>query len=318
MERLFNIVKHLKNNSGLTASRLASLCSTTERTIYRDMRKLDNYGIQVISMGRNGYHLIDSAQINLPAKLNQEEYLALHLFHSIACQNKDKNSILYNSYKSAMEKVMANLKRDNNQTNLPQSINERIRIYDNQLNKEQLDFTKLLVEALITNTTIECKYDSASSGQTLERKLDPYYLITRAGNFYLIAYCHVHKGIRTFRLSRFKKIVLIPETFKLPIDFNVDDYLSKLWQIFDESKSIRFKVRFAKNIARYVKEEIYYANPVITELEDGDLLLEVTIKSGAEFLRWLMKYGSKAEIISPEEYRLKMKDELERMLGLYE
>ncbi len=165
--RLFNLVKHLKNNNGLTAARLANLCSTTERTIYRDIRKLDDYGIQIVSMGRNGYHLIDAQQINLPAKLNQEEYLALHIFHSIACQNKDKNSILYNSYKTAMEKVMANIKTDKNQPNLPQSINERIRIYDNQLTKEQLDLTKLLVEALITNTTIECKYDSASSGQTL-------------------------------------------------------------------------------------------------------------------------------------------------------
>ncbi len=97
----------------------------------------------------------------------------------------------------------------------------------------------------------------------------------------------------------------------------MDDYLSNLWQVFDESKSIRFKVRFSKNIARYVREEIYYANPVITEIADGDLLLEVTIKSGSEFLRWLMKYGSEAEIISPEEYRLKMKKELEVMINLY-
>ena len=98
MERLFNIINYLKNNDNLTASRLAHLCSTTERTIYRDVRKLDNLGIQVISMGKKGYHLVDAGKANIPAKLTQEEYLALHLFHSMACQNKDEKSILYSSY----------------------------------------------------------------------------------------------------------------------------------------------------------------------------------------------------------------------------
>ncbi|MEW6624173.1 MAG: WYL domain-containing protein, partial [Bacillota bacterium] len=300
-----------------TASRLAKLCSTTERTIYRDIKKLDNLGIQVMSRGKNGYCLVDTAQVNIPAKLNQEEYLALQLFHAMACQNKDEQSILYKSYNSAMNKVMASLKVDTSQIDLIKSLNERIRLYDNQLNKDQLDFTKILVEALINNITVYCTYDSASSGRIHERNLDPYYLITRAGNYYLIAYCHHHKEIRTYRLSRFKKIVLTAKNFSLPRNFDIDDYLSDMWQIFDEDESITFRVRFAKTIARYVREEIYYANPTITDLPDGDLLLEVTVKSGSEFLRWLMKYGTEAEILSPKKYRQKMKQEIEAMLALY-
>ena len=317
MERIFTILNHLKNNNGLTASRLAQLCSTTERTIYRDVKKLDDLGFQVISMGKKGYYLIDAPQTNYPAKLTQEEYLALHLFHSMACQNKDQKSILAKYYNSAMKKVMSSLKVANNQTDLTKSLNERIRIYDNQLNKEQLDFTKVLVEAFLNNLAVYCSYDSAVSKTVIERAIDPYYLIARAGNYYLIAYCHHHKEIRTYRLSRFKKIGLTAQNFSLPKDFDIDDYLSNTWQIFDENENITFKVRFAKTITRYVKEELYYADPILTELPGGDLLMEVTVKSGNEFLRWLMKYGSQAEILNPKKYREQMKQELEAMLELY-
>jgi predicted DNA-binding transcriptional regulator YafY len=318
MEKLFTILNYLKTNDGITASRLAKLCSVSERTIYRDIRKLDNLGIQIVSRGKNGYYLVDAAQVNLPTKLSQEEYLALHLFHSMACQSKDEKSALYRCYNSAMTKVKASLKTvDTIQTNLTKALNERIRIYDNQLNKEQLDFTKILAEALINNRTVSCTYDSASSGKMYERELDPYYLIARASNYYLIAYCHYHKEIRIYRLSRFKKIALTNLNFSLPKDFNIDEYLASMWQIFDEKEVVTFQVRFAKSIARYVKEEIYYADPVITELPSGDLLLQVTVKSGSEFLRWLMKYSSDFEILSPKEYRLKIKKELEAMLARY-
>ena len=64
---------------------------------------------------------------------------------------------------------MASLKVANNQTDLTKSIKERIRIYDNQLNKEQLDFTKIFVEALLNNIAVCCTYDSAASKALIER-----------------------------------------------------------------------------------------------------------------------------------------------------
>ncbi|WP_227939954.1 WYL domain-containing protein [Alkalihalobacillus deserti] len=69
--------------------------------------------------------------------------------------------------------------------------------------------------------------------------LDPYYLIPRDHRFYLIAYCHEKKGVRTFRLSRFLELKQTEEAFTKQ-DFNLKEYFQHTWSIIQGTDKIHF------------------------------------------------------------------------------
>jgi predicted DNA-binding transcriptional regulator YafY len=48
----------------------------------------------------------------------------------------------------------------------------------------------------------------AWDGQETARAVDPYGLACRAGYWYMVGYCHLREGVRTFRLDRVLSVIL--------------------------------------------------------------------------------------------------------------
>ena len=69
-----------------------------------------------------------------------------------------------------------------------------------------------------------------------DRKVDPYHLVFRDSQFYLIGYSHERDAVRIFRLSRIKGKVSYASKaehdFSPPEDFDRRDYASRAeWQM---------------------------------------------------------------------------------------
>jgi predicted DNA-binding transcriptional regulator YafY len=70
------------------------------------------------------------------------------------------------------------------------------------------------------------RYQSGQAAET-ERAIDSYGLIFHAGLWYTVAYCHLRKDLRTFRLDRVIEAELLEENFMRPPDFNSLDHLRR-------------------------------------------------------------------------------------------
>jgi predicted DNA-binding transcriptional regulator YafY len=68
-------------------------------------------------------------------------------------------------------------------------------------------------------------YQSATNAEAKKRKIDPYALVFRAGLWYLVGYCHLRKAPRTFRVDRMQKLSVLNQTFQIPENFEVHQYL---------------------------------------------------------------------------------------------
>ena len=155
--------------------------------------------------------------------------------------------------------------------------------------------------------TVKTLYNSRNSRQVQERFIDPYYLIFRQSRLYLIGYCHLRKEIRTFRLSRFVKVSLTPETFEMG-KFSLKSYLKDSWSIERGNQPTTFLVRFSQTVSPYIQEEEFYSKPKTWLQQDGSLLFQATASSPEEFVRWVLQFGPEAEILEPEKYREYMRD----------
>ena len=68
--------------------------------------------------------------------------------------------------------------------------------------------------------SIEIKYFNMEGAEFSKRKLDIYYKSSK----YVIGYCHLRKDIRKFRTSRIASAKLTNETYRIPKDFDKNQY----------------------------------------------------------------------------------------------
>ena len=90
--------------------------------------------------------------------------------------------------------------------------------------------------AISRRKTIEFSYYSMQRDQVSDRKVDPYHLVFRNGQFYLIGHSHERDEVRVFRLSRIRGKVSYAtkaeHDFAPPEDFDRRDYASRAdWQM---------------------------------------------------------------------------------------
>ena len=93
--------------------------------------------------------------------------------------------------------------------------------------------------AISRRKTIEFTYFTMERGETEKRKVDPYHLVFRGGQFYLIGHSHEREAVRVFRLSRIQGKVgyasKAEHDFSPPEDFDRRDYGSRAdWQLGEE------------------------------------------------------------------------------------
>ncbi|MET3289297.1 UNVERIFIED_CONTAM: putative DNA-binding transcriptional regulator YafY [Brevibacillus sp. OAP136] len=312
IQRLFYILTTIQQNPGVTAPELAKQTNTSTRSIYRDIKRLDECGIQILLEGNKGYYLVDN-YIQTPGHLVSKEYLAISLYPVLSGQAKLKEHPFQQSFQSAMEKILRRFKVNDNLLQL----SKRIRIHADHDDTEHDQVMEKVIEAIIKEVTIVCEYYTMSREDLTTRMIDPYYLVPRGGYLYLIGFCHERGEIRVFRLNRFQSIELTTKQFFIEDDFEIEAYLDKLWGIKGDSEEISFKVRFSKDVARYIKEQRYESTPTFEDNDDGSLTLSVTIRGSEEFLRWMKQYGKDAELLEPVTYREKMLEEIKQMYQMY-
>lgn len=124
----------------------------------------------------------------------------------------------------------------------------------------------------------------------------------------------MRQKIRDFALDCIEKVTLLPEHFTIPADFRPKEYLASAFRMF-RGETCGIAIRFDAYQANWIRERVWYPNQKIRELENGKLLFEVEANPH-EIKRWVLGYGSHAEIIEPQFLCEEVKKEIEQMSGM--
>lgn len=313
--RLMRIIYLVQSKPGILARELAERCETTERTIYRDLDILHAANVPVTNLGHGkGYAFISNFSL-YPLDWTEREALSFSMLPAVLEQIK---SLLPDGFETAYEKVMAAHRREKSErADILQHVTGVIQLGRPAYRQNGHSFLYDIIQATLSQRTIRTVYFTQSRNAESRRDIDPYVLVPREHRFYLIGYCHLKQSMRTFRISRFRKVEVLDRTFDKS-GFDLNAYLKNTWSIERGEDEIRFKVRFSPDAARYVKEEELFLKPKMTPQKDGGMLFEVTVNHDREFLNWLSQYGPDAEILEPVSYRYRMREQLERWKKLYD
>ncbi|MCZ6574254.1 MAG: WYL domain-containing protein [Planctomycetota bacterium] len=172
----------------------------------------------------------------------------------------------------------------------------------------------LLEQAVGEQREVEFEYYTQRRRAVKTRRVRPYALIDRSGQYYLIGRDDFRKKELHFRIDRMRSIQLTDATFERPASFQAQRYRrSEMYRPGPKDTAVR--VRFAPEAVRFVRE----ASPPEELKERKDGSLERTLRTDS--LRWvvdsMLQYGHNAEIVGPAAARAEMRSLLEAWLDFY-
>lgn len=220
LSRLTAILIQLQTKRLLTAPGLAEKFDVSVRTIYRDIRALEQAGVPILTEEGKGYTLMEGYRIP-PVMFTENQANALILAEQLVLKNKDTSFI--KDYTEAVDKIKAVLRQsEKDKANL---LADRTR-FEQNINRERNSSNISQLQNALTNfQLIKIKYTNEQNKMTT-RTLEPFALISTTENWLLIAWCRLRMEFRYFRLDRIKNMEILDEKFE-PHKMTLQEYFDK-------------------------------------------------------------------------------------------
>jgi predicted DNA-binding transcriptional regulator YafY len=296
--RLITLIFLLQNKPNQKASELAEKLGVSLRTVHRYFGMLDDMGIPIYAERGpyGGFSLVRGYKIP-PLIFSLQEAVAVYLGTSLVSEMWGE------LYRDAAQGALAKLENI-----LPNEQRSEIEWAGRSLIATGLNRVKSTVlfpllddlrKATHEHRRISIRYQSALEDNVTQRKVDPYALVFRAGLWYLVGYCHLRIAPRTFRVDRIQKLSILPQSFGMPYDFDMFQYLE---HEFKDQPSIRARLQFVPEAAHLVKSNLIIWESV-TENADGSLVVTLTSPE----LPWLasvtLSFAHLVTVLEPLELR---------------
>ena len=164
-----------------------------------------------------------------------------------------------------------------------------------------LQIFDILTKATAHRRQLELTYRKSGSKQSEARLVDPYHLANINGEWYLFAYDHARKDIRTFVPARIQSAKQTGKTFPRPQKFSLEERLRDSFGVHSGKEAHEVVVRFDRRVADLIREKKWHQSQELRELKNGDLQLTLKLSSLIEIERWVLGWGGDAKVIKPVE-----------------
>ena len=295
IDRLAAILIQLQSRSLVKAQDIADKFSISLRTVYRDIKALEEAGVPILGEAGTGYRLMEGYKLP-PVMFNQDEATAL-LTASKLVQSKTDAGISKH-YTAALDKIKAIL-RHSEKDHL-EGIDEHIAIMTHPAIVHQPEselHLQSILKSISSSSVIEIHYISLEKNETTRRKVEPVGIYYMGSHWYLIAFCQMRNDYRNFRTDKIKQLIVTAEiTSKIHPPLQ-----SFMNQLSADRQVTKVVIDVEPEVTKYLGEQKYY-NGFLKEENAGDYV-RMTFLSGSlmGFSRWFMLFGDHAKIIEPVE-----------------
>lgn len=222
LSRLTAILTQLQTKRLLTATVLAERFSVSVRTIYRDIRALEQAGVPVLTEEGRGYTLMEGYRIP-PVMFTESEANALITAEKFVLNNQDASFVA--AYTAATEKIKSVLRYDTREN--AALLSDRIVVSADNPHQFASNYLNQLQLALTNFNLVQIAYQKPDSEEISTRAVEPFALLSTKGKWLLVAWCRLRKSYRIFRLDRIQRLTILPEQFE-PHSMTLAEYFSGL------------------------------------------------------------------------------------------
>jgi predicted DNA-binding transcriptional regulator YafY len=306
LDRLTAILIHLQTKRVVRAQELAKRFDISLRTVYRDVRSLEEAGVPIGAEAGVGYFLTD---YHLPPVMfTSAEASALLLGGKLIEKWADES--IRTEFESALFKIKSVLKRTDQER--LDDLEAHIHVATPRSRQPYSDELLTPIQhAIAQNQVLLLQYHSQYNDTETEREVEPVGLHHYRMGWHLIAFCRTRQDYRDFRVDRIRQLTNTGQRFARPERLSLQEYIDRMgadWPVDNAT------VLFPKSVARFMQEQ-KYAYGFVSEDDLGDYFRVNFQTPYIEGLaRWLLMYGNSITIEHPESLRTTMQqlaDELQ-------
>jgi proteasome accessory factor B len=158
-----------------------------------------------------------------------------------------------------------------------------------------------LAKATAHRRQIEMSYRKAGRRETERRIVDPYHLANINGEWYLFAYDHQRKDIRTFVPVRIQSVKQTGKSFERMEKFSLEKRLRDSFGVHSGEGDYDVLIRFDARVADLVREKKWHESQKLRELKGGGVEMRLKLSSLIEIERWVLSWGGDAKVLKPRE-----------------
>ncbi len=297
IDRLHAILTHLQSKKRVTAQQIADRFGMSLRTVYRDVKALEESGVPVIGEAGSGYSIMEGYRLP-PIMFSQEEAAAILMGSKLAQQMTDAS--VQKNYDDAMFKIQSVLRTADKE--YVEQLLPNVHVTPSRIPVEESSNKHLaaLQKAIAEKRTIAIRYQT--NKETIsERQVEPVGLWHYSNNWHLIAWCRLRNSYRDFRVSRMLRLQLKDELYTPRSYESLKDYISS---VRDGSYQLHeLVILFDKDKSHHIFESKYQQG-FIKQEEAGDKVRMHFLSPFPEYFgRWLLMYTDCVTIESPQSLK---------------
>lgn len=322
LERVLRIHEMVSRGNHPNCSTIARELEVNRKTIQRDLNFMrDELALPLdYNETLHGYYYTRPVNDFPFLKTSAEDLVALILARNAL--GPLKGTALEASLRSGFQRLQAGMSE---QVTIPWSdLDQAFSVKSVGMTERDLFLFDRLAKAVLESRELLFDYRKLKDDLAVRRRLQPYHLAEIDGGWYVIGFDLERGARRTFAVQRMRSVHLTTKRFVRSRDFRLEDHFAGSFGVWSGSDTgspkFPIKIRFRSFAARVVAERRWHPSQEITELDPNGNTIEITMTLSAleDIARWIMGFGSQAEVIAPPELRKMVAEELKQAAQQYE
>jgi predicted DNA-binding transcriptional regulator YafY len=305
IDRVSAILIQLQSKKWVTAGEIAERFGISLRTVYRDLKALDEAGVPIGAEAGKGYYLVDGYRLP-PVMFSREEASALLLAGKM--MEKFVDASVTHHYESALYKIRSVLPGDDK--DFVSGLSDNIEVMYSNADKSLNNNFLVIQQSLVNKTILNISYQSISKNELTCREIEPLGLCFYSFSWHLIAFCRLRNEYRDFRTDRIQFVENSEKSFVPREKISVLDYFRKYAK---NSELFEVILRINKCHISVLSSAKYYYGFVSQQEYDDFIEMDFVTGDLAYFGKWLLMFADIVEVVSPVELKVFLRDIIENI-----
>jgi len=293
INRLTAILIQLQSKRVVKAQEVANRFGISLRTVYRDIRALEEAGVPIGAEAGIGYFLED---YHLPPVMFTNEEASALLFGAKLI-GKMADESLREGFDSAFYKIKSVLKR--NEKEHLEDLETRVAVLARQSQSPfSLHLLNQIQQAIVRQQVLYIDYLSNFQSESTQREIEPIGLVHYSSHWHLIAFCRLRQDYRDFRTDRIQNLTNTERFFSKQNLLTLQAYLDQL-RVQEHLEEVVLWVH--RGAALFMQEQRYNWGFISEEIHGKYVKMKFMTQHFEGMGRWLLMFGKNVSVESPEK-----------------
>jgi predicted DNA-binding transcriptional regulator YafY len=168
----------------------------------------------------------------------------------------------------------------------------------------------VVAQATLNRRRLRIRHYNRTDDRETGRDISPQRLVHYRDNWYVDAWCHLRKDLRSFAVDAIRAAEPLPERAKEVPKAELDEYVTSGYGIFAGRKVQWATLRFTPQAARWVAAQTWHPKQKARFEEGGAYRLSIPYADDRELVMDILRYGPEVEVLEPAALRQRVARQL--------